>query len=76
MRYSLWHTETGNLIGDFATEADALQAVLDEVRINDDAQDLVLQLDRKGAGSQFVAAADDLLARAQTSPRSRRLVAG
>jgi hypothetical protein len=42
MRYSLWHLETGNVIGDFDNEEAALAAVREEVATNDDADSLML----------------------------------
>jgi hypothetical protein len=65
MRYSLWHAATGNLIGDFDTEAAALAAVRDELASNGDGDSLVLQLDRKGSQPEFIASGDVLAARAR-----------
>jgi hypothetical protein len=31
VRYTIWHLDTGNLIGDFATESAALAAVWGEI---------------------------------------------
>lgn len=42
MRYSLWHLETGNVIGSFDDEDAALAAVRDEVATNDDIDQLML----------------------------------
>jgi hypothetical protein len=64
MRYSLWHAATGNLIGDFDTEAAALVAVRDELASNDDVDSLVLQLDREGSEPEFIASGYVLAARA------------
>lgn len=53
MRYTLWHADSGNLIGDFESEDAALAAVRDEIRINDDADSLILQ--EEGVSSTLVA---------------------
>ena len=43
MRYTIWHLDTGNLIGDFATESAAMAAVRDEIHANASPDALVLQ---------------------------------
>lgn len=68
MRYTVWHLETGNLIGDFDSEAAALEAVREEIEANDDAEDLVLQADR-GSRSQFIASGVELAQRALREER-------
>lgn len=68
MRYTLWHLETGNLIGDFQSEAAALDAVREEIAANDDAEDLVLQSDR-GSRSKLVASGSELAERALLEER-------
>lgn len=73
MRYSLWHAATGNLIGDFGTEAAALAAVWDELASNGDGDSLVLQLDREGSEPEFIASGHVLAARARR--RDQRAVA-
>lgn len=45
MRYTLWHTDTANLIGDFASLHEALADVRSEIDLNDDADKLVLQIE-------------------------------
>jgi len=55
VRYTIWHLDTGNMIGDFATEAAALAAVREELQANASADTLVLQRERTGADPQFVA---------------------
>jgi hypothetical protein len=68
VRYTLWHLETGNLIGDFPSEVAALDAVREEIAANDDAEDLVLQSDR-GSRSQLVASGSELAERARREER-------
>ena len=55
MRYTIWHLDTGNLIGDFATESAAMAAVRNEIHANASPDALVLQRDRTGGESEFVA---------------------
>ena len=62
MRYTIWHLDTGNMIGDFATEAAALAAVREELQANASADTLVLQRERTGADPQFVASGPRLAA--------------
>jgi len=62
MRYVLWDTSSANLIGDFDSEATALAAVRDEIRTNDDAQDLVLE--RPEGGKESAIAGQELAQRA------------
>jgi hypothetical protein len=65
MRYSLWQTASGDLIGDFDTEAAALAAVRDELASNGDGDSLVLQLDREGSEPEFIASGAVLATRAR-----------
>ena len=60
MRYTIWHLDTGNLIGDFATESAAMAAVRDEIDANASPDALVLQRDRTGGESDFVASGSAL----------------
>lgn len=55
MRYTIWHLDTGNLIGDYPTEAAALAAVRDELRVNTSPDQLVLQRERAGTDPEMVA---------------------
>lgn len=64
MRYTIWHLDTGNMIGDFATEAAALAAVRDELQANGSPDSLVLQRERTGLAPQFVASGQALARRA------------
>ena len=64
MRYTIWHLDTGNMIGDYATEAGALAAVREELAANASADMLVLQRERAGADPQFVASGPRLASRA------------
>lgn len=52
--------DTGNLIGDFATESAAMAAVRDEIRANASPEALVLQRERTGAEPEFVASGSTL----------------
>lgn len=63
MRYTIWHLDTGNMIGDFATEAAALAAVR-EFEANGSPDSLVLQRERVGADPRFVASGPRLASRA------------
>ena len=47
MRYTLWHTETANLIGDYPSLDEALVDVRAEIELNDDAADLLLQVEER-----------------------------
>lgn len=60
MRYTIWHLDTGNLIGDFATESAALAAVRGEIQANASPDALILQRERTGADSEFVASGSAL----------------
>ena len=62
MRYTIWHLDTGNLIGDFATESAALAAVREEIQANASPDGLVLQRDRAGDDPEFVASGSALAA--------------
>lgn len=76
MRYTIWHLDTGNLIGDFATESAALAAVRDEIHANASPDALVLQRERTGGDSEFVASGSALVTLAfphgRLSPASNR----
>lgn len=54
MRYTIWHVDTGNLIGDFATESAAMAAVREEIRANAAPDALILQREQTGAEPEFV----------------------
>lgn len=60
MRYTIWHMDTGNLIGDFATESAAMAAVREEIRVNAAPDALILQRERAGAEPEFVASGTGL----------------
>lgn len=45
MHYSLWHLETGNVIGDFDSRDAAIAGVRDEIQTNDDLNQLMLEAD-------------------------------
>lgn len=60
MRYTIWHIDTGNLIGDFATESAAMAAVREEIRANAAPDALILQRERPGAEPEFVASGSTL----------------
>lgn len=47
MRYTLWHTDTANLIGDFGSLDEALFDVRAEIETNDDAEELLLQIEER-----------------------------
>lgn len=47
MRYTLWHGDTANLIGDYASLEEALIDVRTEIELNDDADELVLQAEER-----------------------------
>ena len=69
MRYTIWHLDTGNLIGDFATESAAMAAVRDEIHANASPDALVLQRDRTGGESDFVASGSALASLASRNGR-------
>ncbi len=73
MRYTIWHLDTGNLIGDFATESAAMAAVRDEIHANASPDALVLQRERTGAEPEFVASGSAL---ADLAFRSERRALG
>lgn len=60
VRYTIWHMDTGNLIGDFATESAAMAAVREELHANLAPDGLVLQRERAGAEPEFVASGTTL----------------
>jgi len=64
VRYTIWHVDTGNMIGDFATEAAALAAVRAELQANASPDALVLQRERAGNDPEFVASGPGLAKRA------------
>lgn len=70
MHYTIWHLDTGNMIGDFATEAAALAAVRDEIQTNASPDALVLQRERAGNDPEFVASGPALATRAFRAGRS------
>jgi len=79
VHYTIWHLDTGNMIGDFATEAAALAAVRDEIQANASPDALVLQRERAGNDPEFVAgrhirqrgARSGFEARSPSAPRTR-----
>lgn len=73
MRYTIWHLDTGNMIGDFATEAAALAAVREEIQANASPDLLVLQRERAGKDPEFVASGRALATRAFRAGRSLAL---
>jgi hypothetical protein len=73
VRYTIWHLDTGNMIGDYATEAAALAAVRDEIHANASPDALVLQRERAGSRPVFVASGTALAARAFRAARSSAL---
>ena len=73
MRYTIWHLDTGNLIGDFATESAALAAVRDEIHANASPDALVLQREQTDGDSEFVASGSALATRAFRAGRSSGL---
>ena len=76
MRYTIWHLDTGNLVGDYPTEGAALGAVRDELQLHTSPDLLVLQRERAGADPEFVASGAALAARAFRSGRSPALPDG
>ena len=73
MRYTIWHLDTGNLIGDFPTESAALAAVRDEIRANASPDALVLQREQTDGDSEFVASGSALARRAFRAGRTSTL---
>ena len=67
MHYTIWQLDTGNLIGDYPTEAAALAAVRDEIQTNASPDQLVLQRERAGDGPELVASGPELATRALRS---------
>ncbi len=61
--------DSGNLIGDFDSEAAALTAVREEIELSDDSEALVLQRD-EGTSSEFVAAGADMAELAKQTTRA------
>lgn len=60
MRYTIWHLDTGNLIGAIATESAAMAAVRDEIHANASPDALVLQREQTGAEPEFIASGSAL----------------
>ena len=73
VRYTIWHLDTGNMIGDYATEAAALAAVRDEIQANASPDALVLQRERAGIDPEFVASGPALARRAFRTARPSTL---
>lgn len=73
MRFAIWHLETGNMIGDFSTEAAALAAVREEIRANGSPNALVLQRDGAGGDPEFIASGPALASRALRAEPSSAL---
>ena len=80
MHFTIWHLDTGNLIGDYPTEDAALAAVRAEIQVNESPDLLVLQREQAGNDPELVASAPALATRAfatgRTSPLPDRSSAG
>lgn len=83
MHYELWDTETGNQVGDYDTEAEALGVVFDSVNRRGPSiiESLALGLEHGGEGGDDEAvppilSGAPLLARAQDATRERRPARG
>lgn len=70
MRFAIWHLETGNMIGDFATEAAALAAAREEIQANGSPEALVLQREGADSDPEFMASGPALATRAFRAGRS------
>jgi hypothetical protein len=73
VRYTIWHLDTGNLIGDYPTEISALAAVRDELQVNTSPDLLVLNREQAGTDPGFVASGPALATRAFRSGWSSAL---
>ena len=73
MHYTIWYLDTGNLIGEYPTEAAALAAVRDEIQANASPEQLVLQRERAGIGPELVASGPALATRTLRAGRSSAL---
>lgn len=64
--FELWNADSGNLLGTFTTEAEALTAVYDAVRRNGESYGDCLALGRESSSgrSKIVASGRDLVLRA------------
>jgi hypothetical protein len=75
MHHVLWDVETGNLVGDFATEAEALSAVRDLLDANepDYANALSLGITQNDGATRMIAEGGRLadLVRGQEASQSR-----
>ena len=69
MRYTIWHLDTGNLIGDYPTEDAALAAVRAEILVNVSPDLLVLQREQAGDDPELVASGPALATRALATGR-------
>lgn len=80
MHFTIWHLDTGNLIGDYPTEDAALAAVRAEIQVNESPDLLVLQREHAGNDPELVASGLALATRAfatgRTSPLPDRSSAG
>lgn len=80
MHFTIWHLDTGNLIGDYPTEDAALAAVRAEIQVNESPDLLVLQREQAGNDPELVASGLALATRAfatgRTSPLPDRSSAG
>jgi hypothetical protein len=79
MHYQLWDTETGNLVGDYRTESEALAVVRRALRLRGPAAVEALSLGQEFDDETLedttltpVLAGADLLARAQAAERTER----
>ena len=73
VHYTIWHLDTGNLIGDYPTEAAALAAVRDEIQANASPDQLVLQRERSRGSSELIASGTALATRAFRAGESSAL---
>jgi len=70
MRYSLWHTQSGNLVGDFETEDAALSAAAEAARYSGSGyEDLMLERDSDAGTPELLAAGTALSLRAAGAQR-------
>ncbi len=73
MHYELWHTPSGNLMGTYATEAEALAIVRAELRAlgRGHAETLVLLSEDSRGRSSLLAESAGLVARAEAADPER-----
>jgi hypothetical protein len=71
--YELWDVDTGNIVGTFASEAEALAEVRGLLAVNGSGYAGDLSLARKHAeGGELIAEGDDLAQIAEAASRERR----